>query len=568
MNININIKIKYSIINCLFISGLSLLLINCAATKSTTYPNKDSGPGFYDVTAPRHNIPDGAFYLPDSFLVPEAGCPAEYTLCGTVCAKLSDDFRHCGSCDFACKFGTASQCQAGRCVCGSGGAACGAGLNCLNGQCECIPNGECLGCCSGNICLARGSGQSSLFCGKNGAVCKSCQDTFSCTDDACLASGDCQINLRPGTCLISQSCFDVGATDTSNACHYCDPDQSSTDWSSIPCVTKMAGNESGTAGYANGPSTLARFSSPHGLLLEDNGNLIIVDSGNNRLRQLSKGIVSTIAGNGAADAFDGLASTSSFNYPMAIASDSNGQYYVADCTNSRIRQLSKDTNGNWLVTTIAGSSAGHSDGEGASVRFGCPTALAVDKNGVIYVADYYKYYNGGWIRNMYIRSLAKGTSGIFATATIIDKGTLTEGYGLALDSKNNLFVTDTETYRIYQLSKDTNNIWKAVAIAGAGVSGSNDGPGVSATFSYPETLAIDKSDRLYVIDNNQLRQIAKDTSGTWQVSTLTGNYYSNEPNYAQVPATLVRLTPNGLAVDATGNKIYISDNHIIRLYTR
>src|ERR1044071_8115683 len=113
-------------------------------------------------------------------------------------------------------------------------------------------------------------------------------------------------------------------------------------------VTTLAG---GAEGFADGVGTAASFNTPSGLALANDGNLFLAETGNNRIRKVTpEGQVSTVAGDGTAGYVDGPASQARFNVPMGIAVDARGNIYVADTYNDRIRMITPDS----LVSTIAG----------------------------------------------------------------------------------------------------------------------------------------------------------------------------------------------------------------------
>lgn len=147
-------------------------------------------------------------------------------------------------------------------------------------------------------------------------------------------------------------------------------------------VTTIAGK--GSAGAVNGNVANATFNHPSGLAVDGNGNIYVADQDNHMIRKIATdGTVTTLAGSLTQGSADGNGAAAGFYYPSGIAIDGGGNLFVADYYNQRIRKISP----NGAVTTIAGSSQGSNDGQGVNARFQYPAGLAVDGQGNIYVAD-------------------------------------------------------------------------------------------------------------------------------------------------------------------------------------
>ena len=139
-----------------------------------------------------------------------------------------------------------------------------------------------------------------------------------------------------------------------------------------------------------GPARNARLNNPIGLAIDRAGNIYIGDSGNNRIRMISSstGNITTIAGTGVGGRLGdgGLASKAQLNNPKGVAVDAAGNVYIADSFNSRIRVIG--TNG--IISTVAGTGVSGYSGDGGLATNGqmfYPSGLAIDKSGLIYVAD-------------------------------------------------------------------------------------------------------------------------------------------------------------------------------------
>ena len=133
--------------------------------------------------------------------------------------------------------------------------------------------------------------------------------------------------------------------------------------------------------------------------MDSAGNLYIADTGNNRIRKVSNGVITTVAGNGAQgfSGDNGPATSAQLNDPSGVAVDSAGNLYIADSDNNRIREVS-----NGVITTVAGSTGTipirdracllrrlqRRQRSGHRAQLNDPTGVAVDSAGNLYIADY------------------------------------------------------------------------------------------------------------------------------------------------------------------------------------
>jgi trimeric autotransporter adhesin len=130
---------------------------------------------------------------------------------------------------------------------------------------------------------------------------------------------------------------------------------------------------------------------PSGVAIDASGNIYIADTGNNRIRMVTKStdIITTVAGDGSyGDKGDGgLATSATLNYPNGIAIDASGNIYIADTDNHRIRMVTKSTD---IITTVAGDGSSGFSGDGGlatSARLYYPQGVGIDVSGNIYIAD-------------------------------------------------------------------------------------------------------------------------------------------------------------------------------------
>ncbi|HWD93197.1 MAG TPA: Ig-like domain-containing protein [Verrucomicrobiae bacterium] len=324
-------------------------------------------------------------------------------------------------------------------------------------------------------------------------------------------------------------------------------------------VTTVAGLPGGSGG-TDGMGTAARFNFPSAIIIASNGSAYIADLGNDTIRQMtSEGAVTTFAGlAGESGANDGVGSSARFSEPASVALDRNGNVVVADSLNHTIREISPLGN----VTTLAGSAgtSGTDDGTGAAARFNQPFGVAVDTNGNIFVAD---------THNNALRKIAPdGTVTTFAGTKGIVVGT-NDGSGLSatfdipegetFDSNNNLYVVDDGGFVVRKVAPDAS----VTTFAGIPThKGSADGIGSAATFNFPFGIASDSNDNLFVADtgNNTIRKITP--SG---VVTTIGGLPGQSGSLDGTGGDARFNEPEGVAVDGQGN-VYVADsaNHSIR----
>ncbi|HYP01154.1 MAG TPA: NHL repeat-containing protein [Pyrinomonadaceae bacterium] len=252
-------------------------------------------------------------------------------------------------------------------------------------------------------------------------------------------------------------------------------------------VTTLAG---GVEGFADGAGGAASFNTPSGIAIDARGNLYVADTSNNRIRKVTpEGVVSTLAGDGATGSRDGAAGEAQFNSPVGIAVDERGErVYVADTYNDRIRLI---TTTDGQVRTLAGGSApGYADGAGA--LFDTPCALALARDGSLFVAD---------TGNRRLRKLSPdGQVSTLALTRASDGAQFDEAFepmGLALTHDNFLYVAERERGRVWQVAPDGRT---AHLIAGDG-SNAAVGTPAEARFNQPAGIAVDKTGALYVADS-------------------------------------------------------------------
>jgi sugar lactone lactonase YvrE len=143
-------------------------------------------------------------------------------------------------------------------------------------------------------------------------------------------------------------------------------------------VTTVAGN--GQSGFADGDAATAQFFNPAGIVIDKQGNLFVADF--NRVRKITVlGIVSTFIGKDSTGFRDGQNDEALFSDLTDMVIDEQENIYVSD--GNRIRRITPRGE----VSTIAGGAVGYEDGDAKTAKFNGPVGLGIDKQGNIYVAD-------------------------------------------------------------------------------------------------------------------------------------------------------------------------------------
>jgi uncharacterized protein (TIGR03437 family) len=268
--------------------------------------------------------------------------------------------------------------------------------------------------------------------------------------------------------------------------------------------TLVAGN--GVPGFSgdNGPATSAQVGGPRGLAVDSAGNVYIADSYANRVRKVSNGVITTVAGNGTPgfSGDNGPAISAQLAQPFGLAVDSAGNLYIADWGNSRIREVS-----NGVITAVAGDSGFGYFGDNGPAPYAAlsgPQGVAVDSAGDLYIAD----TGNNCIRkvsNGVITTVAgNGTYGFSGDNGPATSAQVNQPWGVAVDSAGNLYVSDTGNNRIRKVSNGV-----ITTVAGNGTRGfsGDGGPATSAQVNLPAGVAVDSAGNVYFADreNNRIR---------------------------------------------------------------
>lgn len=320
----------------------------------------------------------------------------------------------------------------------------------------------------------------------------------------------------------------------------------------VPDPPAIAAGAPGTISTVAGQATQgdggkaidATLADPHRIELDAAGNVYLADPFLRRVRKVStSGVITTVAGSGIdGSAGDGgPATNASLSCPTGVAADAAGSVYIADKCSHRIRKVSPSG----VIHTIAGTGVPGYNGDGGQAAWAWlndPEDVAVDASGNVYVAD----SGNGRVRRI-------STSGVITTVASSEAP-----IAVTTDATGSLFIAE-RAGRVRKVSTSGS----ITTVAGNGTSGfsGDGGPATSASLNEPHDVAVDADGHLYIADswNNRVRRVlgqrVRDMhAGT--ISTFAGDGVEGFSGDGG-PATAAQVWPYGLAV--SDGDVYISD---------
>src|SRR5215212_11966398 len=342
----------------------------------------------------------------------------------------------------------------------------------------------------------------------------------------------------------------------------CGGGSSARDGAEKPATIKTVAGDGGSKLGDGGPVTKAAFCGTSDVTLDAEGNMYIADGGiycsgpgGHTVRKVDRhGIITTVAGTGERgfSGDGGPATKAQLDVPFAVAADREGNLYITDENNYRIRMVDKDG----IITTFAGTGEGGYSGDGGpatKARLRDPGGLAFDAGGNLYVADYTS------VRKIDPSATITTVAGTGQLGFSGDGGPATEAklsaYDVALDHKGNIYICDLDNQRIRKVDQD--GIIHTVAGSGKHGYSGDGGPTTKAALEDPVGLALDGEGSVFFSDhhNNVVRKI--DRNG--KITTIAGTGEAGF-NREEGPATKVWLhDPIGLFVDEDSGVLYIAD---------
>ncbi len=326
-------------------------------------------------------------------------------------------------------------------------------------------------------------------------------------------------------------------------------------------ITTVAGN--GYVGYAgdHGPALTVRLEVPRGMVVDGVGNLYISDTSNHRVRRLDgSGVITTVAGVGVYgySGDGGPATSAMIGYPQGLELDGSGSLFITCPDAPRIRRV----NPSGTITTFAGSGTVGASGDNLpaiNADMSSPSAVVPDGQGNYYLAEGANHrvrkIDGNGIITTVAGTGAPGFSGDNGPA--ID-AQLNWPTALALSDQGVLHIVDNHNHRIRTV--DTNGT--ITTVAGNGIRGSvgDGGQATSARLDYPFDAKLDGNGNLYILTAAAIRRV----NGAGIITTLAGNDAYGVRGDGGPAINAQFYAPRALALDATGN-IYVADSYNLRV---
>jgi uncharacterized protein (TIGR03437 family) len=292
---------------------------------------------------------------------------------------------------------------------------------------------------------------------------------------------------------------------------------------SAQTIATVAGN--GSAGFSGDKASAvaAQIDTVYGVAVDAHGNIYAADSRNHRVREISNGIITTVAGTGVEGYFgDGLQATSAqLSFPRAVAVDAAGNLYIADTGNCRIRKVTPAG----VISTIAGDGTANYSGDGGSAsaaELSYPEALTLDSAGNLYVADSWNYRvreitTGGKIQLV----AGNGSYGPFGDNGLATAASLGLIQSLAIDTAGNLYLSDAYNHVVRKVAPGGNI---STVVGGGFGSAVDGGAATGATLKFPKGIAIDAQGNLLIADsqNERIRKVSSGVIGTIAGSGTAG----------------------------------------------
>jgi uncharacterized protein (TIGR03437 family) len=318
-------------------------------------------------------------------------------------------------------------------------------------------------------------------------------------------------------------------------------------------------------------ATAVRFGQPAGVAVDQAGNVYIAATGQSMVLKVApNGTISVAAGDGLAryagdggPAVAGSLASITNQLPNGLAFDAAGNLYIADQANNVIRRV--DTSG--VIVTVAGNGNAGYNGDGIPATKATlfqPSGIAVDGAGNLYIADTENYRVRMVNTDGIISTLAgTGASGYSGDGGPASQALVHQPAGVTLDGAGNVYVADTNNFVVRKITP----LGTITTVVGTGRYGSSGdgGPATKATLSQVVDMKFDAAGNLYIADlqNGRIRRV--DTSGT--ITTIAGTGQNGFGGDGGPAASAVFNGPIALAIDSTGAVIVadLNNNRVRRV---
>ena len=384
-------------------------------------------------------------------------------------------------------------------------------------------------------------------------------------------------------------------------------------------IYTVAGHAGGNIGHSGdgGAANVAFLDTPTGVTLgHGTSDLYIADAGNNRIQEVAAATGSqwgqsmtandiyTVAGSNTGSfgtSGNGTAGTSALlDGPESVSFSSGGDMYIADTVNNRVIEMPAAGGTQWGISmtaddiyTVAGSATGASGSSGdggaaTSAKLNGPQTVEADNGTQLYIADtgnnkireVARTGHAEWGVTMTANDIytiaGNGTQGFAGDGGAATSAELNQPGGLSLDGSFDLFIADSGSNRVREVSASSTDISTIAGDSWTMPNAGNSGPAIAGGLALPNGLAADASGNIYIADtgNERVQEIAVSNHTQWGISMTAGDVYtvagSAHGNAGSSgdggPATSAKLTlPDSVAVDASGN-LYIADtqDHKVR----
>ncbi|HWW43931.1 MAG TPA: hypothetical protein VN180_02575, partial [Acidimicrobiia bacterium] len=331
-------------------------------------------------------------------------------------------------------------------------------------------------------------------------------------------------------------------------------------------ISTVAGN--GSFGYAGdgGPATAAEMLFPLDVAVGPRGETYIADSLDNRIREVaSDGTMTTLAGNGLAGSSGdgGPATQASFVRADGVAVDRSGDVFIADAGTNRVREVTPDGR----ISTVAGDGFPGFSGDGGPAihaSLNSPVRVAVDGSGDLLIAD----SGNSRIRRVspsgIISTVAgNGTRGFSGDGGPATAASLSSPDSVTTDALGNVYIADAGNQRIRKVTTD-GRIGTVAGNGGIGYAG-DGGPATSASFDFPESVAVGPGGELYIADSHNQRIRSVSVAGI--ITTVAGQGIEGYSGDGGPASGALLDTPISVCVDRSGH-VVIADalNNRVRAF--